>query len=175
MHRTVRLENLEDRWMLSAGSLDTSFANGGTLALGTSFSANATQAENVAVEANGKILAAGSGANSFTMEQLNADGSLDTNYASGGTATINLVAQATETIIRDVLPAPDGAAIVLGTLVGPFGPPIMLAGGTMTSSSVGSEAFMASVTADGQLNTAFGNGATSCSQPTGTRTSASDS
>ena len=158
-HRTLRLETLEDRWVLSAGSLDTSFANGWHAGFGSELSANATQAQNVAVESNGKILAAGGGSNSFTMEQLNADGSLDTTYGNSGVATIGLVAQATETVIRDVLSVPDGSAIVLGTLVGPFGPPIMLAGGTMTSSSVGSEAFMASVTANGQLNTAFGNGA----------------
>ena len=74
---------------LSNGSLDTDFGNGGTVT--TSFGYGA-RGYSVAVQSDGKIVVAGESslpANNpgFALARYNANGSLDTNFGSGGKVT----------------------------------------------------------------------------------------
>jgi uncharacterized delta-60 repeat protein len=73
---------------IADGSLDSSFGSGGkvTTAVGTSDS----YGYSVALQANGKIVAAGwswSGANVFALARYNIDGSLDANFGAAGLTT----------------------------------------------------------------------------------------
>jgi uncharacterized delta-60 repeat protein len=66
-----------------AGQLDSSFANNGIFAATAMSTANA-----VAVQSDGKIVVAGTGAsNGDTLIRLNTNGSLDRSFGSGGVAT----------------------------------------------------------------------------------------
>src|SRR5438105_3505504 len=91
-----RLERLEDRLAPTgaAGSLDPTFGIGGkqTIDFGDMFT---EEARGVAVQADGKIVAAGSSFQGFStgldfaVTRLNSDGSLDTTFGSGGKQTID--------------------------------------------------------------------------------------
>jgi uncharacterized delta-60 repeat protein len=72
------------------GSLDTSFGTGGRVTTG--FSAGGAGAYAVALQSDGKIVAAGKvstvdGVSDFALARYNADGSLDTSFGSGGKVT----------------------------------------------------------------------------------------
>jgi uncharacterized delta-60 repeat protein len=81
-----RFELFEDRTLLSAGSLDTTFGIGGKVI--TDFFGSYDAANTMAVQADGKILAAGStdvaAVSDFALARYNADGTLDTTFGSGG-------------------------------------------------------------------------------------------
>jgi uncharacterized delta-60 repeat protein len=85
-----RLEALEDRCLLTAGALDTTF--GGTGVVATSLSHYADTAYTSLLQANGDIIAAGtttSGSHktpSFALVAYTPSGSLDTTFGSGGKA-----------------------------------------------------------------------------------------
>jgi uncharacterized delta-60 repeat protein len=84
-----QLERLEDRCLLSAGQLDTTFGSGGiaTTAIGTSADAYA-----VALQSDGKIVVGGTSSTTsgrstidhFTAARYMTSGSLDTTFGSGG-------------------------------------------------------------------------------------------
>jgi uncharacterized delta-60 repeat protein len=81
-----RIENLEDRRLMTAGQLDTSFASGGIF---VSSAVLAKTFPSSAVQPNGAIVSVGVGGatsspNSFELERNNADGSLDTSFGNGG-------------------------------------------------------------------------------------------
>lgn len=82
-----RLEALEDRCLLNAGSLDPTFGNGAgyvTTSLGAGNSA-----ATVLIQPDGKILAAGgetAGPGNFFVTRYNTDGSLDTSFGASGVA-----------------------------------------------------------------------------------------
>src|SRR6516165_6968009 len=87
-----RLEALEDRCQLSAGALDPTFGNGGIV---TTSTYNGAPVGNVAIQADGKVLATSTPNNSRGIEEaavtrFNSDGSLDTSFGNGGTATAQL-------------------------------------------------------------------------------------
>jgi uncharacterized delta-60 repeat protein len=71
----------------SDGSLDTTFGSGGEVL--TSFEIqNSDDAPNsVAIQADGKIVAAGGSASSFALARYNSDGSLDTSFGTAGKVT----------------------------------------------------------------------------------------
>ena len=78
-------EQLEDRCLLSAGSLDPTFGNGGLVT--TDFNPSLAVYD-VAVQPNGKVIAAGYMiGGGFGMARYNEDGSLDTSFGSSGLAT----------------------------------------------------------------------------------------
>jgi uncharacterized delta-60 repeat protein len=67
------------------GSLDTTFGTGGKVI--TDFGSNADEAQALVVQADGKLVAAGSLATDtydFALARYNADGSLDTTFGAGG-------------------------------------------------------------------------------------------
>ncbi|OGU06404.1 MAG: hypothetical protein A2075_07560 [Geobacteraceae bacterium GWC2_58_44] len=70
------------------GSLDSSFGTGGKVT--TDFASSYDYANSVAIQADGKIIAAGSannGTNDFALARYNADGSLDPGFGTGGKVT----------------------------------------------------------------------------------------
>jgi uncharacterized delta-60 repeat protein len=72
----------------SDGSLDTSFGSGGKVT--TDFSGDLDQAYSIALQTDGKIIAAGktgSGAAALALARYNSDGSLDSSFGSGGKVT----------------------------------------------------------------------------------------
>jgi uncharacterized delta-60 repeat protein len=93
--RTIlRLEALEDRYLLSAGVLDPTFGSAGTVT--TSF-AKSTEADALVIQPDGKIVAAGSievpsslTTGYFTLARYNPDGSLDTSFGSKGAVTTQI-------------------------------------------------------------------------------------
>ena len=76
------------------GSLDTSF--GGTGKVTTDFMASDESAAFVTIQADGKIVAAGSSANTsnydFALVRYNSDGSLDTSFGGTGKVTTDFMA-----------------------------------------------------------------------------------
>src|SRR5581483_1945492 len=87
-----RLELLEDRRLLSAGALDPTFDGDGTVR--TDFGYNLDAAFAVAVQPDGKVVAAGkrgtaSGPTDFAVARYNADGSLDTTFDGDGKVFTN--------------------------------------------------------------------------------------
>jgi uncharacterized delta-60 repeat protein len=74
----------------SDGSLDTSFGTGGKVI--TAIGSGYDQAYSMVIDANGKIIVAGSSRNSsnvddFALIRYNSDGSLDTSFGTGGKVT----------------------------------------------------------------------------------------
>src|SRR5262245_44683704 len=74
----------------SDGSLDTSFRSGGMVA--TDFGGSFDEATGVAIQTDGKIVAAGFASEpgtgrDFALARYNSDGSLDTGFGSGGKVT----------------------------------------------------------------------------------------
>jgi uncharacterized delta-60 repeat protein len=76
------------------GSPDTSFGSLGTIA--TDFG-GFDGANSVALQSDGKIVAAGGGAERFVLARYNADGSLDPGFGVGGRATVQFFGENIET------------------------------------------------------------------------------
>jgi uncharacterized delta-60 repeat protein len=74
----------------SPGDLDTSFSRDGRVT--TAPTRHGGGAEAVAVQADGKIVAAGSSDDKFAVARFNRHGSLDTNFGADGTITTNFTA-----------------------------------------------------------------------------------
>src|SRR5262249_21655222 len=87
-HCPLCLERLEDRCLLNAGALDLGFGASGKLT--TVFPGSlGSSARATALQADGKIVAAGSVTNSgtgadFALVRYNPDGSLDATFGGGG-------------------------------------------------------------------------------------------
>src|SRR5260370_40024655 len=78
------VERLEDRLLLSAGDLDVVFAGGKATA---NFNLGAAQVEALAVQADGRIVAAGqAGSNGadFALARFNRNGTLDASFRTPG-------------------------------------------------------------------------------------------
>lgn len=78
--QSVALESLENRCLLSAGDLDTSFDGNGELP--TAFSV-----AGMALQGDGKIIVAGSSNGDFILARYNANASLDTSFDGDGKLT----------------------------------------------------------------------------------------
>jgi uncharacterized delta-60 repeat protein len=115
-HRTIlRLEALEERYLLSAGALDPTFGSGGTVT--TSFG-KSTEADALVIQPDGKIVAAGSieiasstTTGYFTLARYNPDGSLDTGFGSKGEVTTQIGSRASA---NAVALQPDGKILEAG-------------------------------------------------------------
>ncbi len=99
------------------GSLDNSFGSGGYTAMNFNPKASANQAEAVAIQSDGKILAAGyayiNGSDSFALARYNTNGTLDTTFGNKGgvlTATGGMAfSMAVQTDGKIVLSGDNGA------------------------------------------------------------------
>ena len=97
----------------SDGSLDTSFSDDGKLL--TDFYGGSDGARGVVVQADGKIVAAGSAGNyysDFALVRYNSDGSLDGTFGSGGKVTTDFVSS--YDYGQAVLLQSDGKIVVAG-------------------------------------------------------------
>jgi uncharacterized delta-60 repeat protein len=89
-----RLEVLEDRSVPSAGALDPTFGNGGTVT--TNLGSPDDEATNIFVQPDGKLLVVGFTQDTvhndyaLTLSRYQANGSLDTAYGTGGTVITGL-------------------------------------------------------------------------------------
>ncbi len=147
LRRPFTLEALEDRTLLNAGALDTTFGNGG-IALG-SFGMN-TSADAVAVQPDGKVIVAGMSSgvdtSNFVVARYTSAGILDTSFGNSGQASIwfNLGAESFEGATGLVI-QPNGKIIVVGTA---------------SSIRHSSEFALARLNADGTLDSSFGSNGT---------------
>jgi uncharacterized delta-60 repeat protein len=66
------------------GSLDTSFGSGGLAMAAGFFTLEDADARAVAIQANGKIVVAGTAASQFVLARFNPDGTLDSTFGSDG-------------------------------------------------------------------------------------------
>ena len=132
----------------TAGNLDSTFGTGGTVR--TDFAGNIDQANAVAIQSNGQIIAAGSSfSNSKTVEDFivaryNANGTLDKRFGKNGKITTDFFRNVDS--ISAIAIQPDGAIVVAGfaQLGGTGGTPRVFA--------------LARYRNDGSPDTSFGNG-----------------
>jgi uncharacterized delta-60 repeat protein len=113
----------------TSGSLDQSFGNGGIVVTapftGTGLTSSWDTADAMALQADGKILVAGttngtSGNNDIALARYNANGSLDTSFGSGGkvitgyTTIPGAVAGYPNTAVTSIGLEPNGTIVVIG-------------------------------------------------------------
>src|SRR5215212_3579748 len=136
------------RAQTTAGNLDPTFGTGGVVR--TDFAGNIDQANAVAIQTNGQIVAAGSSfSNSKTVEDFivaryNANGSLDKRFGKNGKITTDFFRNVDS--ISAIAIQPDGRIVVAGfaQLAGNGGNPRVFA--------------LARYGSDGSPDTSFGNG-----------------
>jgi uncharacterized delta-60 repeat protein len=133
---------LEDKVarFLSNGTLDTSFGNGGI-----AVSSFATSPVALALQPDGKIVLAGrinnTTENVFAVARLNANGSVDTAFGSGGTVTTDMGFPGTT---EAVVIQPDGKILLGGTVLG-------------TDETLPNEVALVRYNPNGSLDSSFGN------------------
>lgn len=145
-----RLEVLEDRCLLSAGTLDPTFGAGGLVT--TAIDNRSSSAADLAIQPDGKIVAVGfttdgNAKRNFGLARYQSNGALDAGFGSGGTVTTAL-AKADDWANTVVL-QPDGKIVAGGTANLNNGPWI----------ADNNWAFaLARYNANGTLDTSFGGG-----------------
>jgi len=119
------------------GSLDNSFSGDGKQ--GTDFDGDSDDGSGVAVQADGKIVVAGSSGGDFALARYNTDGALDTSFSGDGKQTTDFAA-------RD-----DGGAAVALQGDGK----IVVSGGSGEPFAGNGDFALARYNADGSLDTSF--------------------
>ncbi len=138
------VEALEARAMLTAGTLDSSFAGAGLATSHPGEPAGLVMANSMAVESNGQIVQVGQAIDPVThgtdiaVVRYNANGTLDTTFGSGGVALTPVTSGAGAPTASDVLIDPQGRILVVG--------------------GDGSNFELIRYTSTGQLDSTFGNG-----------------
>jgi uncharacterized delta-60 repeat protein len=120
-----------------AGSLDASFGSGGVVTQAHGFFGA------LAVQPDGKIVAAGDSAGDSLVARYLPNGSLDSSFGTGGYAESSLPNTAVFASAAAVAVQPDGKIVVIGT-TGPLG------------TQVGPEFVLLRYNANGTLDTSFG-------------------
>ncbi len=124
------------------GSLDATFDSDGILT--TDFGTPFDYGKCVAIQADGKIVVAGSSNNAFAIARYNVNGSLDTSFGDHGTLTI---ASSGSAVVNDVALQSDGKIILVGqSQYSKFAVLRITANGVLDATFDG----------DGQLTTQFG-------------------
>lgn len=129
-----------NRTQADAGDLDQTFGTGGRV--NTDFMNSFDFAFALAVQPDGKIIAAGESVSDFALARYNTDGSLDASFGAGGKVTTDF--SDTPTLIRDLALQPDGKIIAIGDV------------NNQTSTSF--DFALARYNSDGSLDTTFGKG-----------------
>ncbi|WP_417695614.1 M10 family metallopeptidase C-terminal domain-containing protein [Pseudomonas sp.] len=115
------------------GTLDSSFANGGSLALDV-------HADALVIQDDGKILLAGASGGVATVIRLNADGSLDSDYGEQG--RVSWGSESAPFAVADMIVLADGRLLI---------------GGSQGTSADGYLAALVRLNPDGRLDHSFGN------------------
>jgi uncharacterized delta-60 repeat protein len=141
--------SLTGRMYAADGDLDIPFGSGGRVI--TDFAGLADQAKALAVDGNGRIVAAGFASDnwhvSFAVARYHADGTLDTTFGSGGKVTTNFFAgSGASAVAIDA----HGRIVAAGTAW----MPVRSSDGTIVSYS--QDFALARYTQDGSLDTSFG-------------------
>jgi uncharacterized delta-60 repeat protein len=106
----------------SSGTLDPSFGIGGMVT--TDFGGTSAAVRAVAVQPDGKILAAGSayidGVSDFALARYNRDGTLDASFGTGGTVTTPFDFPGNFDQVAAVVLQPDGKIVLAGSTVNVF-------------------------------------------------------
>lgn len=132
-----------------AGGLDQTFGTGGKVI--TSFSAYNDAAYAVAIQPNGKIIAAGTRGNMFALARYNSDGVLDSTFGTGGKKSTDFFTS--DNYLESghaVLIQPDEKIVVVGTAYDGNNDNIAVARYTSNGS------IDSSFDGDGKANTDFG-------------------
>lgn len=125
------------------GSLDMTFGTGGKVVIPTD--PGNDEAYAVAVQSDGKIVVGGDGSYDFTLLRLNANGSLDTSFGTGGIIKTDFYALTEE--VHALAIQNDGKIIAAG-----------FANHVVPNSYASAEFALARYNADGSLDTSFGTG-----------------
>ncbi len=115
------------------GTLDSSFANGGSLALDV-------HADALVIQDDGKILLAGASGGMASVIRLNADGSLDTAFGDQG--RVSWGSESAPFAVADMIVRADGKLLI---------------GGSQGTSADGYLAALVQLNPDGRLDHSFGN------------------
>ncbi|TNB89264.1 type I secretion target [Pseudomonas sp. Fig-3] len=115
------------------GTLDSSFANGGSLALNV-------HADALVIQDDGKILLAGASGGVATVIRLNADGSLDSDFGEQG--RVSWGSESAPFAVADMIVLADGKLLI---------------GGSQGTSADGYLAALVQLNPDGRLDHSFGN------------------
>ena len=103
----------------AGGTLDTSFGAGGKVT--TDFAGTGAAARTVAMQADGKILAAGvavfNGVADFALARYNSDGTLDAGFGTGGIVTTAFDFPGSFDRVFTVVLQPDGKFVAVGSTV----------------------------------------------------------
>jgi uncharacterized delta-60 repeat protein len=115
---SIANSNLVDEFALARfsanGHLDTTFGSRGKVI--TSFGSNArADTAGMTIQADGKIVVAGTVDSDFGVARYNPNGSLDTSFGTGGLVTTSFGAPATA-IAAGVVVRPDGKIVVAGSV-----------------------------------------------------------
>jgi uncharacterized delta-60 repeat protein len=105
----LRLDSLDDRIVPTAGDLDLTFGAGGVVT--TPFGQVSDRGRAVAVQADGKIVVAGTASSDFAVLRYNPDGSLDPSFSADGKAFADLGASDTA---KALAVQADGKIVVAG-------------------------------------------------------------
>lgn len=130
------------------GSLDPSFSGDGWLCVDVG-GGSVDQGEEVLVLGDGRLLVAGTSAGNFALVRLNADGTLDSTFGTGGRAIYDFGGAE---VLHDAALAPDGKVVMVGETTGPGCPNAPTTPGTTAGVAV------ARVLPDGTLDPTFGVG-----------------
>jgi uncharacterized delta-60 repeat protein len=139
-------ELLESRRLLSGGDLDPTFAGDGRALHAPPVAGSVID---VAVQSDGKVVAAlndfgpASADGAFRVVRLNADGTRDTTFGTGGTATVHVGPH--EDRVTALLVLPDDRIVVGGTSF-------------LDDTARDGQVALVRLTAGGQLDTTFGGG-----------------
>ena len=114
--------------ILADGTVDTGFGTNGRVTVDFSPTYGSTYCNGVAIQSDGKILLAGAvqdgpaNASDLMVARLQADGSLDTSFGSGGKVTLSYLSSAgSMEWVEDVLVQSGGKILLAGTIWWPGG------------------------------------------------------
>jgi len=134
------------------GAIDTGFGSGGKVT--TDFPGGTDVARAITIQSSGKIVVVGGDTNDFALARFNTDGSLDTNFGTGGR------------VMTDFSNGNDQALAVAVDSTGK-----LVVAGSATNAATGADFALARYDSDGHLDTTFGTGGkvtTAISPGTGT-------
>ena len=143
VHSPLHSAQVGDRFALARyetdGTLDASFGSGGVVSTGFGSGDGGAAAFGVAIQADGKIVAAGFARKGFAIVRYDADGSLDASFGADGRVRTR-VAGSRWNIFFEIAVQGDGAMVAAGT----------------TSRDSGSGVMVARYLSDGSADPSFG-------------------